>query len=87
MKILKKQASIKKKATAAGSMKCKKNSSCLRWIVQHDNLLTVQATKNHAGEDMDIFDFVLTQDEMSTLDNLQTKQKKPRLNSPTSLST
>ena len=43
----------------------------LRWIVQNGAAFTTQSKKKeHFAEDLDIFDFELTEDEMKTLNNL-----------------
>merc|ERR1712203_643665 len=41
----------------------------LKWIVQHDMVLTFQSTKaSHQAVDADLFGFDLTDDEMAALD-------------------
>jgi len=45
----------------------------LKWILQHGHVLTFESKSTaHQKEDADIFNFTLTDDEMSKLDGLQT---------------
>lgn len=47
----------------------------LKWILQHDRVLTFQSTsKEHQANDADLFGFELTSDEMVTLNKLQRTQ-------------
>jgi len=42
----------------------------LKWILQTTGTVATQSTKlNHLQEDLDIFDFVLTDDELATLNS------------------
>jgi len=50
----------------------------LRWIVQHGHLLTFQSSsQQHQESDADIFNFALTDDEMSTLDRQSSAVSSP----------
>jgi len=65
-------ASLKQKCAQIGQAYGKSWAQvALRWIVQHGASFTTQTQKrSHFVENLDIFDFVLTAEEMATLDQL-----------------
>ena len=65
-------SSMKGKCTEIGRKYGKSFAQvALRWIVQNGAAFTTQSKKKeHFAEDLEIFDFELTEDEMATLNNL-----------------
>ena len=59
----------------------------LRWLVQHGIAVIPKSSGSHLRENMEIFDFSLTKDEMETIDSMKVHRRlvSPRVKTISSM--